>query len=262
MSTPGETSDDRFLGGRITVRQFKRGHRTGIDGVLLQAAVPAKPGDQVFEAGIGAGVASLCLAARIEGVGITGAEIDPVLCDLARHNAGANALASRVSIIEADVTASAAMLADQGIGPDRFDHVLANPPFHDEANVRLPPDPGRARARAFPEGGLERWIDCLVRVLRPGGTLTLVHRPQALGQILSGLGGRCGAVAILPVQPAAEAPAHRVIIRAIKANRAPLTLLPALVLHKGDSGYLGEADAVLRDGAALAMTANGLTTRG
>jgi len=257
MSEPGQTSEDRFLNGQLVVRQPQAGHRTGIDGVLVQAAVPAGEGDVVFEAGTGAAVAALCLARRIVGARVCAAEIDPGMSDLARANVAANDLAGRVEIVTADVTAKAAQLTASGLSPDRFDHVFANPPFHEAGKVRLPPDPGRARARALDDGGLDLWIDCLVRLVRGGGSVSVIHRPAALGMILSRLEGRCGAIAVRPVRPRVDVAASRVVVSAIKGNRAPLTLLPALVLHGAGSSYSEEAEAVLRHGHALAMSAAG-----
>src|SRR5436190_656987 len=78
------TTADDFLGGRITVLQPRKGHRSGSDAVWLQAAVPAKQGDQVLDAGAGVGVAGLCLLARVPGTKVTAVEIDPELCALAQ----------------------------------------------------------------------------------------------------------------------------------------------------------------------------------
>ena len=47
------TTSDDFLGGRITVLQPQKGHRSGSDAIWLQAAVPAKKGESVLDAGWG-----------------------------------------------------------------------------------------------------------------------------------------------------------------------------------------------------------------
>ena len=59
-----DTTEGTLLGGRVRYAQPARGYRTGIEPVLLAAAVPAVPGQAVLEAGTGAGAALLCLAAR------------------------------------------------------------------------------------------------------------------------------------------------------------------------------------------------------
>ena len=71
--------------------------------------------------------------------------------------------------------------------------------------------------------------------------------------MLDALAGDFGAVTVLPVHPKPDAPAIRVIVRAIKANRAALMLLPGLILADADGRPTAEAGAVLRDGALLPL---------
>src|SRR5512139_501685 len=97
--------EDRFLGGAVIVRQSEQGFRSGLDAVMLAAAVPVRAGQDVLELGAGAGTASLCLARRVDGVRIKGIEIDPALAELAAQNAKANDMADRVAFVVADVFA-------------------------------------------------------------------------------------------------------------------------------------------------------------
>ena len=69
-----ETSTDGILGGRILLEQPVNGYRTAIDPVLL-ASVRAGRGERVLDAGLGVGAASLCLAARLDGIDVVGVEI-------------------------------------------------------------------------------------------------------------------------------------------------------------------------------------------
>ncbi len=46
-------------------------------------------------------------------------------------------------------------------------------------------------------------------------------------------------------------PGQEILVQAIKASRAPLALLPGLVLHTVDRSFRAEVEAVLRHGAAL-----------
>jgi len=82
--------------------------------------------------------------------------------------------------------------------------------------------------------------------------LTLIHRADRLADLLALLGDKAGSFAIRPIQPFAEEPAKRVLVRAIKTGKAPLRLLPPLVLH-GASGakHTPESEALLRGEAAL-----------
>ena len=85
-------------------------------------------------------------------------------------------------------------------------------------------------------------------MLRPGGSLTLIHRPDALAGLLAALCGRFGGVVLLPVHPRAGEPASRLLVRAVKGSRAPLQLRPGLVLHDAGHGFRPRIEAILRHG--------------
>src|SRR5436305_9076980 len=88
-----DTTEDAVLGGRLILRQPRRGHRVGHDAILLAAATEALAGEHAVEFGAGVGAAGLALARRIDGVSATLVEIDPALAALARDNAVRNGLA-------------------------------------------------------------------------------------------------------------------------------------------------------------------------
>jgi tRNA1(Val) A37 N6-methylase TrmN6 len=247
------TSEDALLGGKLTLRQPLRGHRFGHDAVLLAAATPARKGEHAIELGAGVGAAGLALARRVGGLTVTLIELDPDLAALARENAARNALAERVRVVCLDVAAPVAQFADAGLARDSVDHVLMNPPFNAPHNPS--PDQARRLAHAASPGTLSRWIDTAARLLRPQGVLTLIWRADGLTDLVVALASGFGAIAILPVYPKPGAAAIRVLISAAKTSNAPLSLLPGLVLADSDNKPSAQADAILRNGAALVLTA-------
>src|SRR5580698_1936593 len=84
---PADVSEDAILGGRLILRQPRRGHRFGHDAILLAAAVSARAGEHAVELGAGVGAAGLALAHRIGGLSVTLVEIDRALVALAAANA-------------------------------------------------------------------------------------------------------------------------------------------------------------------------------
>src|SRR6516164_10768778 len=104
MPAEADLSDDAVLGGRLRLRQPRRGHRFGHDAILLAAAVAARAGERAVELGAGVGAAGLALARRVEAVEVTLVEIDPALTALAAENAERNGLAGRVRAVSLDVT--------------------------------------------------------------------------------------------------------------------------------------------------------------
>ena len=250
-ATADGITEDAILGGRLRLRQPKRGHRVGHDAILLAAACPARSGDTVVDLGAGVGAAGLALAARIAGTTVTLIEVDPKLAALAEDNARLNRLETRVRAVALDVTGTARAFATAGLAADSVMRVLMNPPFNDPARQRSSPDAARALAHAAPRALLMPWIKTAVRLLRPRGTLTLIFRADGIGDVLAALGSGFGALAVTSVHPAPDKPAIRILVTAVKASRAPLALMPPLVLADASGRPAAAAEAVLRDGAAL-----------
>lgn len=234
-----ETTEDRFLDGRLVIRQSAKGYRAGMDAMLLAAAVP--PADDLLEAGCGPGAALLAVGLRQPEARLTGIERDPAAAALARANIAANGVGDRVTVLEGDV-----FMALQGV----YGGVFLNPPFAEPGEGSAP---AAARQGAHvTEHRLDAWIARLSNHLRGGGALTLIHRAEKLAAILSAMEGRLGAPTVCPVRPRAEAPASRVLVRGVKGSRAPLTLLRGLDLHDASGArFTPEADAIFKGRAEL-----------
>lgn len=239
-----EIVEDALLGGRVRLRQPARGYRAGMDAALLAAAVEAKAGERVIEAGCGAGAVLMQLAARRPGLRLTGLEREPAMAALARENAALNGVEAEV--IEGDVAAGF-----RALGLEPFDHAVSNPPFFDDPGALRAPAEGK-RGAWMADDGLGAWTRFLLKAVREGGTITVIHRADRLADLLAGLGETAGSFAVRPVHAFADTPAKRVLVRAVKTGKAPLRLLPALVLHdRGGGKHSPEAEAVLRGEAAL-----------
>ena len=248
MFHPEELTDDGFLGQRLHILQPRQGYRAATDPVLLAAAVPARSGDSVLELGCGAGVASLCLAARVPGLGLSALERQPAYAALARMNAVRNGLG--LTVVEGDLAA----MPDGLRRP--FDHVIANPPYFAAGDGTAAGDAGR-EAALREDTPLAAWIDAATRRLVPGGWLTLIHLAARLPHLLAVMDRRMGSQSVLPLAPRPGRAASRVILRARKGGRAAFRLLAPMVLHDGAAhdadrdSFTPEVRAVLRDGADL-----------
>ena len=223
-----------------------------MDAALLAAAVAAKPGQRVIEAGCGAGAVLMQVAARRPGVSLVGLERDRTAADLARRNAVLNDTlidtGDRTLIVTGDVASGPGPLA---IPP--FDWAVSNPPFFDDPDALRAPSPGK-RGAWMADDGLAAWTSFLLKSVRDGGRILMIHRADRLADLLSLLGEKAGSFAILPIQPFADTPAKRVIVQATRSGRAPLRLLPALILHdRSGAKHTPEAEAILRGEAALEL---------
>jgi len=238
------TRNGTLLGGRVRHTQPVAGHRTGLEPVLLAASIPARPGQRVLEAGTGAGAALMCLAARVSGLSGTGIERDPGMARLARANAAANGFAD-LEIVTADIATW-----QPGC---RYDHAMANPPWHDPG-ASASPDTLRDAARRAAPGLFATWATRLATSLRPRGTLSLALGAGHLAAGIAALGAAgCGSITVFPLWPKAGRPAKLVLLRGVRGGRGPTRLLAGLVLHADDGTFTGAADAVLRDAVALAF---------
>jgi len=243
ITTP-DWSDDTFLGGRLTLRQRRCGHRAGTDAVLLASLLPPDANGHAVDAGAASGAAGLMVALRAPRLAIDLIEIDANDCALAAHNIAANGLADRCRILNADLFAPEAEREAAGLVKGRADYVLSNPPYLKADAARLSPDPARARAHALPEDGLARWCRALAWLAAPDALLAVIHRADALPDLLQALDGRFGAVSLRPVLPRVDAPASRILITARKGSRAPLSILPSFVLHDEGGQFTHEATAL------------------
>jgi tRNA1(Val) A37 N6-methylase TrmN6 len=240
------TDEIGLLNSRIRLRQPLRGYRAGMDAALLAAACSPLVGERVIEAGCGAGGALLQLAARYPHAELTGIERDEAALDLANENIGLNGFGDRVTARHGDVQAGFRALNLQP-----FDWAISNPPFFDDAGALRAPAPERTGAW-IADGGLAAWTAFLLKAVREGGRIVIIHRADRLADLLALLGEKAGSFAVRPIHAHADEPAKRVLVRAIKTGKAPLRLLPALVLHGRDvAKHTPEAEAILRGEASL-----------
>lgn len=254
-----ETTRDAFLGGKVYVHQPRRGrHRAGLDAVYLAAALPEGTRGHVIDLGAGVGTAGFCAAARLRDIRVTLVEIDATVLELAREGLAdpANAqFAERIGLLEADITAKGSLRHAAGLTPSLADHVIMNPPYYEADRFRASPSSARAGAHMLDDRGLEPWAKTATDLVREGGSLTVIFRADGLRELLNVLQGRFGAVDVIPLRPRPDAPATRVLVRAIRASKAPMQLLPGFVLHEGDgSDFTAQSRAVMRDGEGLGLT--------
>jgi tRNA1(Val) A37 N6-methylase TrmN6 len=241
-------TEDHLLGGRVVLRQPAKGYRVGIDPLLLAAAVTASAGERILDVGSGVGAAALAVAVRVAGTLVTGLEQDRPTVGLAAANAQANGVADRVQFFICNLKTLPVRLS-----PGIFDHVMTNPPHLAEGTGRLPENEQKARSTIESDVFLDEWLQFCIKMVRPKGFVTVIHRADRLHEVLAALHGRLGDLTVYPLWPggSGDKSAKRVIIRGRRGTAGPLTLLPGLVLHAADGSYTDAAEAILRRAAPL-----------
>ena len=125
----------------------------------------------------------------------------------------------------------------------RFDAVLTNPPYFrrtpDEPGAADPDERYIARHETTADSG--DFTKAASAMLKEGGSLYMIHRPDRLPDIISGM----RAAGIEPkemqfVVPRAGEAANMVLIHGIKGAGPELRMLPEIAVHTADGGYTAE----------------------
>ena len=235
-----KVSKDEFLGGLLTLKQPIKGYRITSDSIFLAASISVKKGEKILDVGAGTGAILSFIAARLgEGIKtltLHGVEIQDDLIALAREN-GPDFISYFNGNIFRDI---------DGCKANCYDHVISNPPYYEKGKT----NPSPYKTKAVAQGGdmvdLDLWIERSMRMVRPKGYLTVVHRADRLGDIVKIMSKKAGAIIIYPLYSKVGKDANRVIIRAQKDANGPLTLKSGMVVHKCDGSYSDEAEDILR----------------
>lgn len=247
-----DTTLDAVLGGRLRLRQPRRGHRVGHDAILLAAATGARAGDHAVDLGAGVGGAGLALARRVDGLNVTLVEIDEALAALAADNIELNGLGGRARALACDAE-DIHVLAARGLAAGSIDRVLMNPPFNDARRQNVSPDARRRLAHVAAPGLLARWLASAAWLLKPRGVVTLIWRADERGDVLAALAKDFGGIVVMPVCPRPGAEPIRVLVRAEKGAHGAPVQRPALVLNDEQGKPAAAAEAVLRGGESLSL---------
>jgi len=251
VNKPLETSEDLFLDGLIRLRQPVDGYRAATDPVFLAASIPAKAGQKILDVGCGVGAASFCLAARVEGIHVSGLEIQTELIELAEENRILNNFQDRVRFVEGDLSKR-----PMDPEPNSFDHVMANPPFYESGSGQRPPNEIKARAHMEEDASLNDWVNYMLRMTKPKGTVTFINRSERLEETLAALKGRLGELILYPLwsmSPTGKErrAAKRFILQGRKGIKTQMKFAPGLVVHEDDGSYSDIAAGILKKGDGL-----------
>jgi tRNA1(Val) A37 N6-methylase TrmN6 len=244
-TTPTITQD-YLLGGRVQIRQPADGYRVAIDPIFLAASVHPEPGETVLDIGAGVGAASLCLSARVPECRVVGLEMQRESVRLAFDNIALNKMRDRIEILGGDLLRPPPRLA-----AGTFAHVMANPPYLEACAHRASGNVHKAQSHGEGEASLEHWARFALLMVRPKGTVTMIHRADRLDMLLGYFAGKMGDIVIYPLWPGQDKAAKRVLVRGRKNTNGPAKLMPGMILHGPDGRFTPQAESILRDGTGL-----------
>ncbi|WP_065372674.1 tRNA1(Val) (adenine(37)-N6)-methyltransferase [Ensifer adhaerens] len=244
LAAATETVDAFHRGKFHVVQPLGQGHRSGMDAMLLASLVSSDRACRIADLGAGAGAAGMAVASRIAAAEVVLVERSPIMADYARRSLllAENArFASRVSVLEADVALAGKARVAAGLTDDSFDHVIMNPPFND-ASDRKTPDGLKAEAHAMSDGLFEVWVKTAGAIMKPGGQLSLIARPESIAEIIAACGRRFGGIEITALHPRVGENAVRILVTAIKQSRKRLVLRAPLVMHEEGHRFADHVD--------------------
>jgi tRNA1(Val) A37 N6-methylase TrmN6 len=214
-----------------------------LDAVLLARFAGVPPRGRILDLCTGNGVIPLLLTTRTK-ASIDGVEIQPRLADMAKRSVHLNGLSNKITIIEND-------LREWSAEGDLYDAVTVNPPYLPMQSGDHKGNQYQAMARHELGCKLEEVIAACVRAVRPGGRVSMVHRPSRLVDILDFMRRyRLEPKRIRFVHPRKEAEANMVLIEGTREGRPEVRLLPPLLVYGEDGDYTPELLAVFYGKAA------------
>jgi tRNA1(Val) A37 N6-methylase TrmN6 len=214
--------------------------RPGTDTFLLSSLPRLKPGLRVCDLGCGTGLLSLLLLQRQSGLSVTGIELQPEAVRLAERSAVENELTDRLSFHCADLRDLRPLFPSGS-----FDLVVCNPPYYPPASGRTARDDAIRTARAEVSCTLEDVCRTASYLLRWGGSICLVHKPERLTDILTLLrqSGLEPKRLRLVCRTAAAAPSL-LLVEGRRGGRPGLAIEAPLLLENADGGPSTEVDAI------------------
>lgn len=227
-----------------------KGHRSGVDAMILAASVPDNFTGHLADLGAGAGAAGFAVASRLKKCKVTLIERSDLMADFARlsiNDPQNQHLVDRISLIEADVTLMGKARHNAGLQDNSFDYAIMNPPFN-EPHDRATPYDLKAQAHVMPEGMFENWLRTASAIVRPGGGISIIARPSSLKDIVDACHKRFGGLRILSVHPRPSAAAIRIIVQGIKGSRAALSIEPPLILHNDNGNEFTDRAHAINNG--------------
>jgi tRNA1(Val) A37 N6-methylase TrmN6 len=234
-----ETLDDLELNG-IMVIQKKKAFRFGVDAVLLANYARITKGMRVIDLCTGTGIVPFILAGKTEAANITGIEIQENMVEMAGRTVKYNKLEERVGFYSEDLR-NISFLKKL----PKADAVTVNPPYKLANSGLINPDSAEAIARHEICCTLEDVIIAGIHVLKDGGRLYMVHRPERLADIFCTMRKhRLEPKSVRLVYPSVGKAPNIVLVEGQKYGGAFLKWEPSLYIHEKDGGYTEEINKI------------------
>ena len=204
----------------------------GMDAVLLSAFARVKKGQVCLDLGCGNGVIPILLAGRTEGRSFTGLELQDDIAEMAGRSVRYNHLEEKVHIVHGDIKEATSIFEAAS-----FDVITSNPPYLANSHGLISEAGHKALARHEIACTLEDVVANAAKLLRPGGSFFLVHRPFRLAEII----GCMTAHKLEPkrmqlVHPYVDKEPNMVLLQAVRGGKSRIQIEPPIILSERPAG--------------------------
>jgi len=197
---------------------------------------------RAIDLGCGSGVISIIMAWESPDLFIDGIEIQPDAAKLAAENTQLNELSHRVKIIEDDIRAYRSF-SEAG----KYDLAVSNPPYYPNGSGKLPKSEEIAVARAEALCNLDDICQAAGYLIKWGGSLMLVHKPERLADIFRSLNDAGFEPKRMRfVQHQHGSPPNLVLIESRRGGNPSLKIEAPLILANGNGSDSNEVKAIYR----------------
>ena len=216
-----------LLFGRIRMKIPDAQFRVSTDSMVLADFCRIKPGSRVLDLGCGCGTLGLLLLGADGTLQLCGIELQEAAARQAQENAEENGFSDRMHIVCGDLRQ-----AHTQIAPGNFDCVISNPPYYPPESGYLHAQDSLSAARSELCCPFDALCAAAARALRWGGRFFLVHKPERLVDLMTGLrAARLEPKRICFVRHRAERGVNLVLIEARLGGKPGLQYEPDLILY-------------------------------
>lgn len=208
----------------------------GMDAVLLSGFARVKEGAQVLDLGTGTGIIPILLEAKTDAKHFTALEIQEESADMARRSVQLNGLEDKIDIVTGDIKE-----ADKLFAAASFDVITCNPPYMIGKHGLTNPDAPKAIARHEILCTLEDVVRNAAKLLKPGGSFFMVHRPFRLAEIITVMTQyKLEPKRMQLVYPYIDKEPNMVLIEGCRGGKPRMTVEKPLIIFKAPNVYTDE----------------------
>ena len=231
-----EKIDDLEYKG-LKIIQNTKGFCFGIDAVLLSDfAKEIRNKSKVLDLGTGTGILSILLSAKTNLEKIYGIEIQKDVADMAKRSVKLNNLENKIEIINKNILDLTEIFEKNSI-----DSIVANPPYKKADTGKINENERKYISRHEVTATLKDFITVSNKLLKNGGSLYMVHRPERLSEINYELKiNKLEPKKLRFVYPNYNEEPKLILIKATKNAKEFLKIEKPLVIYKEPGKYTDE----------------------